>query len=58
MSPGAQNMKTGPEALSTAENESGRAKHENEALDRSLFELLKFLLKFLNFLSQIIFLFF
>jgi hypothetical protein len=51
-------MKTGPEALGTAENESGRAKHENEALDRNLFELLKFLLKFLNFLSQIIFLIF
>jgi hypothetical protein len=29
MSPGAQNMKTGPDALSTAEKESGRAKHEN-----------------------------
>jgi hypothetical protein len=23
-------MKTGPDALGTAENESGRAKHENE----------------------------
>jgi hypothetical protein len=29
MSPGAQNMKTGPCALGTAENESGCAKHEN-----------------------------
>jgi hypothetical protein len=29
MSPGAQNIKTGPDALATAENESGRAKHEN-----------------------------
>jgi hypothetical protein len=29
MSPGAQNIKTGTDALSTAENESGRAKHEN-----------------------------
>jgi hypothetical protein len=28
-SPGAQNMKTGPDALGIAENESGRAKHEN-----------------------------
>jgi hypothetical protein len=25
-SPGSQNMKTGPDALGTAENESGRAK--------------------------------
>jgi hypothetical protein len=25
---GAQNMKTGPDTLGTAENESGRAKHE------------------------------
>jgi hypothetical protein len=25
---GAQNMKTGPDVLGTAENESGRAKHE------------------------------
>jgi hypothetical protein len=30
MNPGAQNMKTGLDALGTAENESGRAKHENE----------------------------
>jgi hypothetical protein len=29
MSQGAQNMKTGPDALGTAENESERAKHEN-----------------------------
>jgi hypothetical protein len=29
-SPGAQNMKTGPDALGTAENESGSAKHEND----------------------------
>jgi hypothetical protein len=29
MSPGAQNMKTVPDALGTAENESERAKHEN-----------------------------
>jgi hypothetical protein len=29
MSPGAQNVKTGPDALGTAENESGSAKHEN-----------------------------
>jgi hypothetical protein len=29
MSPEAQNMKTGPDALGTAENESGRAKQEN-----------------------------
>jgi hypothetical protein len=29
-SPGAQNMKTGPDALCSAENESGSAKHENE----------------------------
>jgi hypothetical protein len=28
MSPGAQNMKTGPDALGTVENESGSAKHE------------------------------
>jgi hypothetical protein len=28
-SPGAQNMKTGPDALGTTENESGSAKHEN-----------------------------
>jgi hypothetical protein len=28
-SQGAQNMKTEPDALGTAENESGRAKHEN-----------------------------
>jgi hypothetical protein len=28
-SPGASNMKTGPDAPSTAENESGSAKHEN-----------------------------
>jgi hypothetical protein len=28
-SPGGQNMKTGPDAFSTAEKESGRAKHEN-----------------------------
>jgi hypothetical protein len=28
-SSGAQNMKTGPDALGTAENESDRAKHEN-----------------------------
>jgi hypothetical protein len=28
-SPGAQNMKTGPDAHGTAENESGGAKHEN-----------------------------
>jgi hypothetical protein len=27
-SPGAQNMKMGPDALVTAKNESGRAKHE------------------------------
>jgi hypothetical protein len=27
---GAQNMKTGPDALGTAENEFGRAKQENE----------------------------
>jgi hypothetical protein len=31
-SPSAQNMKTGPYALVTAENESGRAKHENVTL--------------------------
>jgi hypothetical protein len=29
MSPGAQNMKMGPDALDTAENENGSAKHEN-----------------------------
>jgi hypothetical protein len=29
MSLGAQNLKTRPDAHSTAENESGRAKHEN-----------------------------
>jgi hypothetical protein len=29
MSPRAQNMKTGPDALDTAENMSGSAKHEN-----------------------------
>jgi hypothetical protein len=29
MTPGAQNMKTGHDALGTAENESGRANHEN-----------------------------
>jgi hypothetical protein len=29
MSPRAQNMKTGPDALGTFENESERAKHEN-----------------------------
>jgi hypothetical protein len=29
MIPGAQNMKTGPDAPGTAENESGSAKHEN-----------------------------
>jgi hypothetical protein len=29
MSPGMQNMKTVPDALGTAENESERAKHEN-----------------------------
>jgi hypothetical protein len=29
MSSAAQNMKTGPDALGTAENESARAKHEN-----------------------------
>jgi hypothetical protein len=29
MSPGAQNMKTGPDALGTAENDSGRTKYEN-----------------------------
>jgi hypothetical protein len=29
MSPGAQNMKTGPDALGNVENESGRGKHEN-----------------------------
>jgi hypothetical protein len=31
MSPGAQSMKTGPDALRTAENVSGSAKHENES---------------------------
>jgi hypothetical protein len=30
MIPGAQNMKKGPDALGTAENEYGRAKHDNE----------------------------
>jgi hypothetical protein len=29
MSPGVQNMKTGPDSLGTAENESGIAKQEN-----------------------------
>jgi hypothetical protein len=29
MSRGGQNMKTGPDTLGIAENESGRAKHEN-----------------------------
>jgi hypothetical protein len=29
MSPGAQNMKTGPNALVSAENMSGSGKHEN-----------------------------
>jgi hypothetical protein len=29
MSPEAQNMKTGPDALDTAKNKSGRAKREN-----------------------------
>jgi hypothetical protein len=29
MSPGYQNMKTGPDALRIPENQSGRAKHEN-----------------------------
>jgi hypothetical protein len=29
MSPGGQNMKMGPDALGTAENESGRGKYEN-----------------------------
>jgi hypothetical protein len=29
MSPGAQNMKTGPNTLSSAENVPGSAKHEN-----------------------------
>jgi hypothetical protein len=29
MIPGAQSMKTGPDALGTAENVSGRAEHEN-----------------------------
>jgi hypothetical protein len=28
-SPGAQNIKIGPDALGTVKNESGRAKHEN-----------------------------
>jgi hypothetical protein len=32
--PGAQNMKTGPDALGIAENESGSAKHENETRRR------------------------
>jgi hypothetical protein len=27
--PGAQNMKTGPDALGTAKNDSGHTKHEN-----------------------------
>jgi hypothetical protein len=31
-SPGALNMTTGPDALGTAENESGRVKHENGTL--------------------------
>jgi hypothetical protein len=31
-SPGAQIIKTGPDALGTAENESGSAKHENGTL--------------------------
>jgi hypothetical protein len=31
-SPGAQNMKTGPDALRTDENESGGAKYENGTL--------------------------
>jgi hypothetical protein len=30
MSPGVQNMKMGPDALCTAENVSGSAKHEND----------------------------
>jgi hypothetical protein len=30
MSNGAQNLKTGPDAVDIAENESGSAKHENE----------------------------
>jgi hypothetical protein len=30
MIPGAQNVKMGPDALDTAENMSGRAKHENK----------------------------
>jgi hypothetical protein len=30
MSSGAEDMKTGPDALDTTKNESGRAKHENE----------------------------
>jgi hypothetical protein len=29
MSPGAQDMKTGPDAVRTVENESGSAKHDN-----------------------------
>jgi uncharacterized protein YjbJ (UPF0337 family) len=29
MSPGAQNMKTGPDVLGSAENEFGSAKHDN-----------------------------
>jgi hypothetical protein len=29
MSPGGQMMKTRPDAFGTAENESGRSKHEN-----------------------------
>jgi hypothetical protein len=32
MIPGVQNMKTGPDALITAPNESGSAKHENGTL--------------------------
>jgi hypothetical protein len=31
-SPGAQNIKMGPNALGTAESESGSTKHENETL--------------------------
>jgi rRNA processing protein Gar1 len=31
MSPGAQKVKTGRDALGTAENEYGSAKHENES---------------------------
>jgi hypothetical protein len=29
MSPGVQNMKTGPDVVGTVQNELGRAKHEN-----------------------------